>query len=287
MPKGRRLQFLLILFFTIFYISNVNANYTVCDSWSINFTWSWVIEICNWWTMTGSIILINDFEWNFINFDMWYWWNNYDFNNSEIDIVNSYPLWYFDENNKTIITKLNPQNDNTVIWYWWNNYDFSNSEINIKNSYPVWFFDTTKITYINNINSSFDTPTGFLWSYILPDKKSSWRRNVVIHKDTYREYFEEIFRLNYYLAVINWNNKQKDYNIFVKNILDLFMNWNEYENKVIDEVVKNRIKLEIEKGEFKNKLTKLVLNLKEINFAFENTKTNSEKFYILKYYLNE
>ena len=278
--KRKGLHFLLLCLIIILNKSNANANYSVCDSWNIDFSWTWVIEICNWWSMTGSIIWIENFTWNFVNSDMWFWWNNNNYSNN-INVEENLPFWYFNENKRTVIENTFPQNDNTEIWYWWNKYNFNNPEIDIENSFPLWFFDDTKITYINEINPSFDTPTWFLWSYILPKKNSSWKKNIVIEKDTYREFFEEIF-----FQKIIWNYNRTEKNLFINNLLYFTINWSKLENNEIDEVNKKRIREIINAQNFSYRFESLVNNLKNINNAFEKFENREERFYILKYYLD-
>ena len=277
-------KIMFILFLNIIY--SVEAEFRVCDSSIINFNWKTTDEICSFWTQTWSIIWINNFNWEFINYDLWYFWNNRTyFWTSEIKWF--LPFWYFDNYKKIVVTKTNFSNDNTDIWYFWTNFSFTWKIIETELLTPLWFFDNTKRTYIKTTNTNFDFAIWYLLDYKIIEVKKNSKNNDSEILITYRDFFKKIFDDNFYIAVQNGVYEKDDYDKFVNDFLDLFFIWSWFENKLVDEKSRNRINQYVENWDFRKTLWKISKNIKEINIAFKTFKEKEERFYIIKYYLDE
>jgi hypothetical protein len=275
----------IFLYFTLNFIFSfsVNADNIICDSWNINLSWKTVSEICNWGYSTGSIISIDSFTWSFIDYDLWFWWTKNNYNKNINNIDNNFPIWFFDVNRNTKVNNVNP--DYTFqVWYLWNINNYLNNNSDINNNFPVWFFDWNRETKLNNVNPDYILPVWFLGSYKEEIVIKKWNnKSVIIKEITYRDFFEEIIRSNSGL-----NNKEynfREFEIFINNLLNLLIDWSNIWNNIISETDKNRIKLYIENSDFNSKLSLLLDNLESINKAFLLAKNNSQKLYIINYYL--
>jgi predicted RNA-binding protein with RPS1 domain len=83
-------------------------------------------------------------------------------------------------------------------------------------------------------------------------------------------------------------NKYSSYelDLFINDLLDLFSESDKNLEKIISEDSKNRIKLHIKNSNFNEKFNKLIKNLDLVNDAFKNTNNETQKFYIVKYFLD-
>lgn len=278
----------LIIFFS--YYSDLYSWFIVCDSWNINLSWMIDSEICDWWYQSNNIEKIESFTWSFSNVNSWYWWNkNADFGDNNIE--ENLPAWFFDLNKKTKISIESPEYLFHV-WFIWTANKYLNN-VNIKENLPVWFYDQIRTTKTINSNPEYNFPVWYFWNnqIIVENKKSGRRAYNPIIKITYKDYFEAIFKKYTRLKYIKWWHKHyevSEYDKLVYNLVYLFSKWNEDYNKVVPQMSKNRIEWHIENNpEFKEKLWLLVLNLREINYAFDNTTNDVQKFYIVDYYLNK
>ncbi len=274
---------LLLFFIQTFLIYQVNAEKTICDSWNINKNWITLEKICNWWYMTWSIKWVDSFTWSFKNLQTWYWWTNNNYN-KDLNLEKNFPTWEFDANKTTKIRNTNPEYT-IPVWYIWTGFNYNKNLDPIKNL-PFWFFDTNHTTYIKNTNPDLSVPVWFLWNAVI-EKKTKWsKKKQEENTYTYKEYFEKIFKDNSKIQYIQLRYKQYEYDKLINNLLEVLLNWDNKANKVISKETQNRIKLYVENNnEFKEKLSKLVKNLRVINKAFEKV-SGEEKVYIIEYYLN-
>lgn len=271
----------LVFIFLIFFCSKAYSDFIICDSWNINFEWKTVSEMCNWWYENLDISTIEYFTWSFINLDSWFWWGkqNFEFWNNE-----NLPIWFFDANKKTVIENVNPNYDFSL-WFIWTNNSFSWIIINVENNYPVWFFDSNKKTIILKTDLVYDFPVWYIWNFVV---KSKWwaRSSTPIVKDvSYKEFFYEILKKNINSEFLNKYSK-KELDLFINNLLDLLLEWEKGSWKIISEESKDRIKLSIKNSNFSDSLNKLIENLDSINIVFKNTNSETQKFYVIKYYLD-
>ena len=271
----------LLTIYILFFTSWVFADFVICDSGNINYNWKTISEICNNWYESLDISIIESFTWNYINYDLWFWWTdfNVDFENN---VEWNFPIWFFDWNKETQIKNINPEY-NFITWYIWTANSFSDVIIDLDNNYVIWFFDENKNTVTLNTDSNYSFPIWYLWNHKIK-KKSSWGWNIVIQNDiTYEEYFKEIFIKNINLIYFY---KYSEYELekFTDNLVDLLL---EKDSEVIiSDVIKRRINLHIENSNFRIYLNQLLENLDDINNAFESTYNRNEKIYILDYFKN-
>lgn len=267
----------------LLFYSKTNADYIICDSWNINYNWKTVSEICNWWYQSIDISKINSFTWSFIDLDLWYWWTDFDLVvNSNIE--ENLPMWYFGINIKTKVLTNNPENY-IYIWYIWTKNDY-NITSNLDENFPVWYFDTNTKTKVLNNKPEFSLPIWYLWNVVIT-KKNWWINNNIspIYSMTYREFFKEIFQKSTNDSFNNLNYSESEYNTFIDNLLDLLVNSNQFDEEIIPEETKNRIKFFIQNSDFDTNLNLLMTNLKDINQNFEIQKDQKINFYMIKYYL--
>jgi len=250
-----------ILFFviSIFYFFITSAWYKINDLWD---TYENINDI-DW------------YQWSFWNAKSWFLWNNNSFLKSKnIKVIN----WFFDENKKTLITKIDIEYLYNL-WYVWNKYIFENhNDIqSIK-----WFFDINKVTKITNKNPIYNSPVWFLWQFKWFEKediKNKKKNKIISYHDLLKQTILEE-------TVLYWFNHKiynNEYRIFIQNILSIILkeknmyliNWE------IDDVKKN-----IKSTKLISKIKVLLNNAKEFNSNFKKLKTEKEKIYLLKYYLN-
>lgn len=154
--------FLLFCINCLFFV--VNANWEICDLWTINFLGNNFDEICNWWNKVSNFTSITNLFWSYININLWFFWTNNIKKIDYLDIQNNYPTWYFDNNTKTKISSVNPKHS-TPVWFLWLNNSKNLLNLNINDNYPTWYFDNNTKTKISSVNPKYITPVWFFQTY--------------------------------------------------------------------------------------------------------------------------
>lgn len=272
----------IFFIFLLFLFSKTYSDFVICDSWNINYDWVTVSEICNWWYESVDISLIESFTWGYVNYDLWFWWNDYNLNLDK-NISENFPVWFFDINRKTVLNNVNPEFSSPV-WFIWTAYLDTWIITDIENNFPVWFFDINKKTIILKPNPDFSFPVWYIWDYKVV-KKSWWNHIIIIQDTSYRKFFEDIFKENIDPKFL-WKYSKYELELFIENILNLLLESEKDKDKIISETTKNRIRLYIKNSDFNKNLNNLIKNLDLINNAFEIIKDNKQKLYVIKYYLD-
>lgn len=260
----------ILLFFCISFIS-VNANY------QIYFDWEYY-----------SNIILNEELHKKIDSDLSYsnaiWYLNS--NNNFIDISNNfteYPIWFFSKNIKTIVD-LDSPNFTRDIWFLGINNN-TNFVWNINDKYPIWFFN-------NNIDTNIldDNPEYNLWVWFIEaldtEIKNKKKDKIVIIDITYKEFFTNLIKKESHFDYLKFWYKQKEYNLFINNIVSLLVNWNNYEKLIISKQQQDLITKNIKESDFAKNLSLLMNNLDDINKWFEYHSDFKKKKYIIKYFLD-
>jgi hypothetical protein len=276
----------LFFIFVILFWSKTYSDFVICDSWNINYSWKTISEICNWWYENFDISVIEYFTWSYINLNSWFWWGeqNFDFKKNE-----NIPIWFFDQNKKTIIENINPIYDFSA-WYMGTSHSFSWIFFDVENNNPIWFFDLNKKTIILKTGINYSFPAWYLWNVII-NKKNWWIKwwsrspDILIENISYKEFFHDIFKGNINSEFLN-KYSSYELDLFINDLLDLFSESDKNLEKIISEDSKNRIKLHIKNSNFNEKFNKLIKNLDLVNDAFKNTNNETQKFYIVKYFLD-
>ncbi len=239
------------------------------------FAW---FEINDWWKIYKNIWEINWYNWNVNWINLWYIWNKLT-NDLDKNIIWKNPVWYFDKNKITKILNTNPEYFMNL-WYIWNKLT-NNLGKNIIWKNPIWYFDDKKITIIKKQDLNYSFPIWYLWNIVISsnNKKKKYIRTI-----WYRWLLEEYIKLNTTVYALENHIKLKDYNIFVENILDFLFSSRDNFTLVWDDI--NKIKTQIEKTSFLDKIKVLILYSKEINNWFKRNKSEIQRKYIIKYYLN-
>jgi len=296
-----RIIFLFVFYFLFF----------VKDSFSY--------EINDLWNIYKNINEIDWYKWNFSNNDLWFLWTKYLFISKDWKSI----YWYFDENKRTVIKKIDIDflsklwflgRDNSfswnildlsiVKWYFDENKRTVIKKIDIDfllklwflgsdNSFTwnildlnitKWYFDENRKTIIRKINPEYNFYLWYLWNVKINTIINWWNTNKVIKSESYKYILEEYIKLNTLTFAIENDIWLKDYNHFVYNILEIIFNWSEWKIFIGDDIEK--FKKELNKTDFLDKIKLLIKNTKEINRWFKYLKTKKEKIYMLSYYLN-
>jgi len=249
-----------IIFFILFYILFSSKS----------FAW---YEINDLWNIYKNINEINWYNWNIWDLKIGFLWNNYFIINRNWKAV----YWYFDEHKKTVITKVDIWYL-SKLWYLWNTFSLSWNVLDYK--IVKWYFDEHRKTIINKKIPNYNFNLWFLWDVKIVNNKRS-KKKIIIQK-SYRELLEEYIKQNTLVFALENNINLRDYNIFVWNILDFILEW---EDKILfwDDIEK--MKIEIAKTDFLNKIRLLIKNTRSINTWFKVLKIKQEKIYMLDYYL--
>ncbi len=295
-----------IFIFIISYFSYnffANSDFIICDSWNINIFWKNVSEICNWWYENLSIEWIESFTWSYIDFNSWFFWNKYSFI-PKMNIYNSIVIWFFDLNQKTVISNVNP-NYETIIWFLWQS-NILEKNIDLKQNLPIWFFDEIKKTKASSTSPNYILPVWFFWNYkwlIKELKTNTWITNiwstniilennqskkVVVNNITLKEFYIYIFIKYSKYDYLNYWYKKDNYDIFINNLVDLLLwVWQDTKsNIIISDFEQIRLELYIENSHFKFILPILMKNMMAFNLAYSYTINTKQEIYILNYFLN-
>lgn len=278
LKEFKRINIILILY--ILFFVKVEADFVYCNNLEIDYGANNIIDLCKWWEIISDYNYINSWSWNTFDFKVGYIWNKLILNKF-IDEQKNIPIWYFDQNHQTIISKYD-FNYNGEIWFLWPNFDFEN-KFNSNIQIPVWFFSWNLET---KIQSNKPISTSILWFilewYYFDTENNLWDLQVPIYKDvTYREFFEfvfyEIWKKEYQEL---WYSKQ-EYDIFISNILSVLMDWETKSNQKISDNEQNKINLYIQNSNFEMNFSKLINNLREINLYFSTHNEKLSRIYML------
>jgi len=239
---------------------------------------SFSYEINDLWNIYKNINEIDWYKWNFSNNDLWFLWNKYLFILKDWKTV----YWYFDENKKTVVKKIDID---FLLKLWFlgsdNSFTWNILDLNI----AKWYFDENRKTIIRKINPEYNFYLWYLWNVKINTIINWWNTNKSIKSESYKYILEEYIKLNTLTFAIENNIWLKDYNELVDNILEIIFNWSEWKIFIWDDIEK--IKIEIAKTDFLDKIKVLVKNSKNINIWFKYLKTKKEKIYLINYYLNK
>jgi len=236
---------------------------------------SFSYEINDLWNTYKNINEIDWYEWDFSNNDLWFFWYKYLLISKDWKTV----YWYFDDNKKTVVRKIDID-FLLKLWYLGSNNSFSWNVLGL--NIAKWYFDDNKNTKIIKINPDYNFYLWYFWNIKIFEKKIKKKKKIITkwYKEILKEYL--YFNLSVY-AIKRWI-RLSEYNELVDNILEIIFNWSEWKIFIGDDIEK--FKKELNKTDFLDKIKLLIKNTKEINRWFKYLKTKKEKIYMLSYYLN-
>jgi len=257
------------ILFWILLISFVLNNYVYwgvifCDKWDFSSE-----NICSWWTQINTLSWIISFEWSYSNIDTWYIWTL----NSELLEWNTEwynKQWFFDIHKITKILNNTPEYQFNLgyLWNWINillnwNIEWYNKQ---------WFFDKNKVTRLLNNTPEYQFNLWYIASFEEESTKLRLNWKEIKSWLTYKEYYKEVFKI----LTIDESERlwytDDEYNRFIENITDTFFYKKDYYffYKInLDEHI--IIKKNILESDLDVRLTKLLKNLKEINYFYGKT----------------
>ncbi len=246
---------IIFIFYTSFFIEN-----------------SFSYEINDLWTIYSNVEKIDWYKWEYLKNNLWFLWSKYLFVSKDWKTV----YWYFDKNRKTVVEKIDI-NFLSKLWFLWSNNSFTWNILDL--NIAKWYFDENKKTKIIKIDPDYNFYLWYFWKIkdIKQKIKKKKKKRKIITK-WYKEILKEYIRLNTNTFAMQRWIKLKEYNKFVDNILEIIFNWSERKRFIWDDIEK--IKIEIAKTDFLNKIKVLVNNSKNINKWFKYLKTKKEKIYL-------
>ncbi|MDP2090234.1 MAG: hypothetical protein Q8K30_01430 [Candidatus Gracilibacteria bacterium] len=279
------LKFLIILAIFINYFS-VNADYVLCDTLNINVNSNYTDEICNGGNKANSFS--GEFVGNFINYIPGYWGTNNYYQNL-IDLNNNISFGFFDSNKLTVISKNNPEYSNIIGYIGANN--ILEKNINLLENLSIGFFDNIKSTIISKNNPEYSNYIGFLRDIdlylhntgnddIINNTGSlNNSENIAINNITKKDFYHKLFT---YYTISKIEISDKDYNLFINNMLNLLLSKNELSDSgtFISIDLQNKIFDNISKSNFDKNIIKLLNSYEDINYIFGNYDINVQIFLI-------